>query len=299
VSGGDLFHSAWRKWQRAVLHAEALQADIDDFAVRGERKPVLRARADYEPKRHAFVVRVDQVDRGVPVEWSAVLGDVAFNFRSCLDHVAWALAGRGTVDRDALTERKKRRIQFPLERCSDTFKKRLADGWLPGVEGADLALVRRHQPYMAPKRNQALAVLHSLNNFDKHRELKPALLVPRGVTYEATNLRQCVISRDVTRVRAVAVEKDAEICTIRVRKTGPEPRLDVQLEVALQVALGDLAPVEQKHVTVQEWVEATTRLVSGMLIVLDSPPDDVVATFAPIADRAHRARRAARHLRSL
>src|SRR5512146_2420414 len=49
-----LFDSAWLKWAQAIVHAEALQADIEARRSNGAAYPVLAFRTEYQPKRHGI-----------------------------------------------------------------------------------------------------------------------------------------------------------------------------------------------------------------------------------------------------
>jgi hypothetical protein len=84
------FDSAWAKWAQGVSHAHALEEHIDAFSANRDREPILGARTEYHPKRHGFVITVENIEP-IPMQWRLVLGDAANNFRAALDHLAWAL----------------------------------------------------------------------------------------------------------------------------------------------------------------------------------------------------------------
>ena len=92
-----LFLGAWLKWGQAVVHTQTLEIDVETFSVAAHDKPLLTLRTEYHPKRHGFAVIVDSVVVPIPVRWGLLLGDIANNYRSSLDHVAWALVVRGST----------------------------------------------------------------------------------------------------------------------------------------------------------------------------------------------------------
>src|SRR5690348_4586194 len=108
-----LFRGSWIKWAHGLSHAQALDADIETFNFHGHRDPLLGVQADYDPRRHGFSVRATEV-APVPSHWGLMLGDVAHNYRSALDHLAWAVVCRGRKPPSALTEGQQRAVQFPI-----------------------------------------------------------------------------------------------------------------------------------------------------------------------------------------
>lgn len=83
-----LFDSPWLKWGRAIHHARVLQSQIDEVESIGD--PLLSVRTEYQPRRHGFAVYAGEV-RDVPEAWGLLVGDIAFNYRCAVDHLAWAL----------------------------------------------------------------------------------------------------------------------------------------------------------------------------------------------------------------
>jgi hypothetical protein len=89
-----LFDSAWLKWGRAVVHAEALVTDIGLVTTDPHRPRDFIFGYEYNAKRHGFVVDVARVEP-LPPAWTLMLGDVAANLRSALEHLAWGIVHRG------------------------------------------------------------------------------------------------------------------------------------------------------------------------------------------------------------
>ncbi len=242
-----LFDSAWSKWWWAFRHAEAFEADVHRLAGDPNRQQVMTTRTEYHPKRHAFVVLVDSISE-FPPEWGLRLGDIAFNYRCALDHLAWAIVSRGKTPPSTLTDRQQRRVFLPITRSSQAFttavtgcepgrKKPTKPIRLPGAESVDVAALRRHQPHNWGRQGMArdpLIILARLNNDDKHRQVQPVPLHPTGGIFQILNLQDAIVTTMPTRARTVPVTLNAEISTIRVRKTGLIPKCRRRLDSPLK-----------------------------------------------------------------
>lgn len=285
---GPHFRSAWFKWGWAIRHANAFQAEIELFTSKANSQPVFTTRVEYHPKRHAMILLVDTI-RAVPPHWGLYLGDITFNFRSCLDHVAWAVVSRGTSAPSTLTGKQQTGISFPLARDARHFRElvrlkqrggslpapRKPDGKLGNLPGAltrDITIIRRFQPYHIDHRRkggeQALFTLARLNNHDKHRELQPTLTVPIRGTFTCSNVVDCVITEQRIRARAPAFHVNAEIGTLRVRKTGPNPDMDIDPDISTEIALGN-------RVTFKTWYETTAAWIAELLNKFSEPPSEL------------------------
>lgn len=191
-----LFRGAWLKWAHGLRHAQALDADIQAFSFDGHRDPLLGVQADYDPRRHGFSVRATAI-APVPSHWGLMLGDVAHNYRSALDHIAWAVVCRGRKPPTVLPESKHRAVQFPIADERAAFNSSLRRR-LPGARRADVGVIRRRQPYHYSTRFQLphyLTVLAALNNRDKHRTLQPIWVQPTRVDVEITRMQDCLVPR--------------------------------------------------------------------------------------------------------
>lgn len=270
-----LLESAWLKWSWAVAHAHSLEAYIQAWRddPQGERNITLGK--EYDAKRHRVNVFIESIEP-LPVEWGLLIGDVAHNYRSCLDHVAWALVERGRTPPRALTEEQKGKIYFPVIPSRTWFNKSLAR-LLPGVRRADIAVVRRYQPYHereSRRPRHALAVLHSLSNDDKHRSVQPAQAAPQAATYDIKNVRDCLVTRVAESfVVRETLQVGTQLAPIYVRKTGPQPDVEVHGHLSVQPAL-------QQGVILDEWLGAMRRLVSELLGELGDPPMQLLAKLS-------------------
>ena len=90
-------------------------------------------------------------------------GDTLYNFRCVLDHLVCALAAKETGQTPPPNIED---LAFPITDTDAKFDS-VAGRKLSGLSDSAIALIKRAQPHAG--RNQALAVLHKLNNIDKHR----------------------------------------------------------------------------------------------------------------------------------
>ena len=268
--GPELFEGAWLKWAWAKAHAQTLQANVNAYG--RDQKTGLTLGAYYDPKRHRIEVVVAEID-DLPVAWSVVIGDIAHNYRSCLDQIAWALVTRGRTPPDTLTYEQQGRVGFPIYTKRKRFNKALARQ-LPGVRRSDVAIVRSYQPYHGGERKAAryaLAVLRKLSNDDKHRTIQTALLVPQSSTYFVHDPTDCTITRiPESFVLWEPLQVGTKLAPIYVKKTGPDPNVKVGGNLAIQPGL-------PQGVVLGEWLEVTDALISRLLKSLSDPPTELLA----------------------
>jgi hypothetical protein len=248
----------------AVVHAQALEKEIRRFKGNLGRQPIVTTEARYEPHRHAFSIQVTSVRPVLPGEWCLMLGDIANNYRASLDHLAWALVERGKSPPSTLKPRQQRSIAFPIARDNSLFNESLRS-LLPGVRRADIAKVRRFQPYNRGQRRrpfQCLSILAWFNNLDKHRTIQPVYGLPVNARHKRVEAHDCIVRRGGFRGRSVPLEVGAEIGTLRVKKTGPHPQLDMEISLTAEITL-------ENRVAVIEWMNVTRVWISALLKTFD------------------------------
>lgn len=270
--GPDLFESAWLKWAWAKAHAHLLKANINAWGRDPDRDLGLSLGTYYDPKRHRIEVFIRELDP-LPIAWAVVIGDAAHNYRSCLDHIAWALVTRGRTPPDKLSDFAQSRVGFPIYTERGSFNSALARQ-LPGVRRSDIAIVRRYQPYHGGERRSArhaFEALRRLSKDDKHRTIQPALLAPRGSMYHVHDPRDCTITRiPASFVLWEPLQVGTHLAPIYVRKTGPNPRVKVGGHLAMQPGL-------QQGVLLGEWLEVLDEMTSRLLKDLSDPPTELLA----------------------
>ena len=144
------------KIKRANKHIRELNRVHDSFTAK--HYPLLIER---DPKTGEKVVRITQ-KRKLPARWSVIVGDVLFNLRSALDHLACQLVIVGSDESRVTNE-----TGFPITRNPQVLKPTS-----PKVEGMCKDAIRRInalKPYKGG--NDALWTLHRLNIIDKHKLL--------------------------------------------------------------------------------------------------------------------------------
>lgn len=159
----------------AGKYVDALHKEINTFLDKDTHGVVEK----FHPEVGMYV-RFIQAPGDTRDEWSLMVGDIAHNYRSCLDHIAWQLAIAASQSGNPEDYWKKNQIQFPIFKSRREYlgKKNRnpaknpvwrLDGPLPD----HARLLRRCQPYLrrnAPA-SHPLWHLHELSNIDKHQVL--------------------------------------------------------------------------------------------------------------------------------
>jgi hypothetical protein len=261
-----LFDSPWLKWTQGLLHAEALKADIERVGHKPDAYPILAYRTEYQSKRHGFSVIAEEI-APIPPRWPLLLGDIANNNRAALDQLAWALVGRGRTPPAKLTKWQENAVYFPIHQDRAEFNGRVATQ-LPGVRRADLAKVRRHQPYHHrpnARPRHAFSLLAGINSGDKHRTIQPLWAVSVETGMNITERRDCIITGTRPGGIAKPLEVDAEIAFLHARRTGLDPHIEMDLKIRAEPTLDNLLGV-------REWAEAVGREIMLLLFEFSQQP---------------------------
>jgi hypothetical protein len=153
----------WLKLDRANRHIGSLDEGIKAFLAEDAAGPLV-----YEDDQAKQALTDTQIHRVVPMHLSVTAGEVLYQLRSALDHMACILIqkGGGTLSDQS---------QFPIERFRPTKREdiRRYERKIRGMSPEDAAGVEQYQPYrLGDKRDQHfLVILKTLNNLDKHRGL--------------------------------------------------------------------------------------------------------------------------------
>lgn len=160
------------KTDRGFEHLQTLSDAVDRYM---KRHPYgFGHRVEDEGRRHVGMLQV-YLPLRLNHQVGVLIGDVAHQFRSALDHLVVGFARRHlSPERFAELERN---LAFPI--CTDDafWKAALGRGRLEGLPERLVAEIESRQPYRTddPPENALLAQLQWLNDRDKHR-----LLVPVG-----------------------------------------------------------------------------------------------------------------------
>jgi hypothetical protein len=270
------FDSAWLKWAMGVVNAQVLESNINDLAGQGVLQLQLGTTQEYDAKRHCIILTATEVPELFPILWGLLLGDLVHDYRSSLDHLAWALYKRGrTPD---LSDGKERKVVFPIADDRIKFNESLKSK-LPGVRRADIAIIRRYQPYKSGKRNLHLhvfRVLDGLSTADKHRVIQPVQAAPERAAYRLIRQTDCVVTRLSPRARRVTLKPGTELARFYVRKTGPNPEIEVEPRFAVDPAINE-------RLTFQDWAAHTMKVTSLLLREFAEPPEGVATLLGATA----------------
>ncbi|HEV7239179.1 MAG TPA: hypothetical protein VGQ36_08050 [Thermoanaerobaculia bacterium] len=113
----------------------------------------------------------------LPSYLPCIVGDIAHNLRSALDHLVTVAIERNGNN---ITSR----TQFPVTSSMDQFN-RVVSSQLAGASPQFIDFVERAQPYHSP--DPTLHPLHAINRLDiadKHRQLLAAAMIPAFVEFE-------------------------------------------------------------------------------------------------------------------
>lgn len=277
----DPFDSAWMKFAWAVRHCTTLEDKVVAWRLNANEQTPFTTTHRYDAKRHGVIFTIDTFTP-LPPEWGLYLGDIVHNFRSCLDHIAWALVRRGRTP--VLTPRQENGVYFPIAETPEEWGnalygwknrkgKRVGRPMLPGVRLADRAKVRVVQPYIHGKRlarSHALTALHRLSNDDKHREIQPLLSTPSGATFDKLVEFEFKFRAIPRRARRIPLDVGVEVGWFYGRKLGPNPDVQVEGELTIEPTL------QGGGFLLQDWMLKTAVAIRGLLLSFQEPPPELL-----------------------
>jgi hypothetical protein len=245
---------------------DVLGDNVDTLAKDPNLKLGISLAQEYHPKRHCIVVSVHEIDDPFfPRLWGLLLGDTVHNFRSALDHLAWALYKRGRTPN--LSAKRERNVYFPICATRGDFNVSIKRK-LPGVRRADIAIVRRCQPYIHGQRNlhrHVLTVLTKLSNADKHRVIQPVQASPGNIGIRIGETTDCIYRGVSPRNPREVLQPGTELGRIFVKKTGPEPYIDMEPRFAIDPSINEF-------LTLKEFLIKTETTVRHILRAFSKPP---------------------------
>jgi hypothetical protein len=161
------------KIERAKEHLYNLNGEIQGIADRNPYRVVTEH--DTQTGEQVTKVRVTQPT----LRWSAMVGDIAHNLRSALDHLVWQLVEANGTKPGTHNE-------FPvlkdLDRWDSKKYKTTGRGKVKGVSKNAMERIERLQPYHRGDdyKTHPLYIAHALNIRDKHRLLNLVSYVLAG-----------------------------------------------------------------------------------------------------------------------
>jgi hypothetical protein len=234
-----------QKFHRANHHL----ADLDNRLVNWFNSGSHTAWFEPNPNRPKELLVKASTDE-LPVDpFSLIIGDVVQNYRSCLDHVALALANAHTKP---LPEAMAGDSQFPI--IGDVNRKGDAGQGLAmfeaqrrriiGASPAAQAVIQRYQPYHRGNdyKLDPLWILGELSNIDKHRTLHLATVYTHGWTFSPGRLVRFPILKFQGAMpinfstTGASVKRDTVIGQMEIVRN---PNMNVELEIAPSIAFAD------------------------------------------------------------
>jgi len=226
--------SAYSKLIRAKDH-------IDDFE---KRMTALAENDAYQPV-HEMNLQAGKYRITLPLPppstyLGTILGDIAQNLRSSLDHLVWAVV---VSNRSGVEPQKANQIFFPILDAPEDFEKARIKRLLNYLTYEQRALIEVAQPYMRrdKSRRHGFSFLRDLSNADKH-QTAPVLVY--GVLPEDKPVigdpvfRNCGELIDPHWVIAHGgLYHGVPLAEFQFTWLRPDSRVDMELEITVQPAL--------------------------------------------------------------
>ncbi len=177
------------------------------------------------------IIRAEPIPMNI---WGPILGDGIQNLRSALEHTAYALVERcqGAPWRHS---------QFPIADTVSDLTRRDRET-LNRLGDAERAFIERHQPYNG---GNALAILRDISNEDKHRQFVP-VFIETQFTHHVRPIQDCTDPEwfDLPDGQSTLVP-GAVLGRLRVRVTGPNPKVEMQHTHRPDIALEEWGRMEE------------------------------------------------------
>lgn len=188
-----------------------------------------------------IVVRVQEINP-FPAKFSLLVSDAAHNIRAALDNIAFAVVKPAPG--------KEKSVYFPITTSSARFRA-VAPAQLPGVSPRIRAAFERLQPYHRGKMPKAkhLAMLHSLNIWDKHRQLAICSTLTGNSRFaiSISGGQRNIVSQ---RIRKGVLKVGAILATFHLSQSSNYSDVQVHPEILVAPIFDKGMPVEVRNVEV-------------------------------------------------
>ena len=233
------------KFQRALKHMQELNSAIEGWVTDPDHYESFFDPNPDSTDELFLKVTAKEPLRAYPI--SLILGDVIQDFRSSLEHLAFALALAHTKP---MTDEIARNSQFPIvgdvnskgvagsgEVMFDSQRAKLIGAIHPDAQ----AIIKFFQPYQsgAPFREHPLWWLSELPNIDKHRLVHVVVTSIDGIDFfpERSNEWQQPESGAVGFYPWRAITRETVVARIRRSAFFREGKMDVKIRPSLTIAL--------------------------------------------------------------
>jgi hypothetical protein len=237
------------KVDRAKKHLIDLQLEVNRF-FRPPYPYEILSEDNRDTRERTYYLRVH---KETPSDLSTLIGDVAQNLRSALDHLAWHLVKNSPVT----PKTPDRRIYFPIFETAEEYR-RGKSGKIQGVTGAAIEAIDVIKPYYRLDGvgigNPALYWLSEINIQDKHRLLipvwtaAPARSITKSRRLEMANVLLSAFGSESTDVMVPSLvppgplEDGSKLCTL------PISEVDDNMKFRFQVAFGEPEGIRGKEI---------------------------------------------------
>jgi hypothetical protein len=197
------FDGIREKLKRADESIRNLKTEIDAFIQNGEYPTIP------DHKDNAWQKAVDyHRDKIIPLRFAVLVGEIAHQLRSSLDHIVWLFSDESTRLNHSTA------IEFPIfeSRPRDKDELRRYKRKIQGIASLSIKrFIEALQPYHAgtDAAYQPLSIIHNMDRFDKHRELT---IVDSGV-----NIIFTIPPHVTDYTEAIMKHKEGKVMSLRDR----------------------------------------------------------------------------------
>jgi hypothetical protein len=156
ASASDRLVGIWAKIERAKHHVRQLEQALKAF--RDTKPYCLTCNQTANSAEYSFRIRIVAP---IPIDFALIVGEVFNHLRSALDHLAWQLI-------EVTGSKPSDHLYFPICKGRPEYEARL-QGEIKGIGPDAVDVLNAIKPYKGG--NDALWILHKLNNIDKHQVL--------------------------------------------------------------------------------------------------------------------------------
>ncbi len=253
------------KLLRAKQHLHALEREIKGWLA---TQPYSKT-GEFDSHTGEHIVWAEVIG-DMPNDISLLVGDCIFNFRACLDHLAYSLAVAHTGE--PLPADMAKASEFPICNHPDWYRR---DGprKIRGIVPAAQTVIERLQPYNSGNgwENHALWVLSDLSNIDKHRKLHILLI---SLVDTALPMLPNVYTQWLDIAGPCAIKGKTQIAHYKARTLDQRAAVQVNILTAFDIAFErpplDNFPVVTTLRQISAFVEHT--VIKQLRPFLSSPP---------------------------
>lgn len=170
---------------------------------------------------YTFTIKLPRVPNR---EWGVLIGEIVHNLRSALEQTAYAASSKPSRD-----------TGFPICKTKEQWDK-WSSAMVFGIPKKAVTIIKQAQPYHWGEDAglHELWLLERMWNHDKHRLLHTTRLV-------FGRQPQFVKVRDVAEIlgTTVALEDDAEVVHVFIRRAGPNPKLKPHGKLSAGIAFAE------------------------------------------------------------